>query len=179
DGTINYAHGVPLFATMVALVVGGEVVGGWIYDSVHDLMAMAEKGAGAYLDGQRVSLPPAPPLNRLSGCLHLAGYDRELAATAARNFEAVGPLLVLHCAGLEYQLMLKGRLHYAVYLRTNPWDHAPGQLILAEAGGHTARLDGSPYGIDVITHPSPLLATVGEGAWAALRSSLFGLKNDQ
>ena len=176
DGTINYAAGVPLFATMVALVVHGEVVGGWVYDPVHHVMAMAEKGSGAYLDGQRVSLGPDPALNRLSGCLHLGGYDRELAAEAARNFDDVGPLLVLHCAGLEYQLMLRGRLHYAVYFHTNPWDHAPGLCILAEAGGHTARLDGSPYNLNVIHHPSPLLAAVGEGAWQGLRSGLFGMK---
>jgi len=178
DGTINYAAGLPLFATMVALIVRGEVVGGWIYDPVHDVMAMAEKGSGAYLDGQPVTLGPEPALERLSGCLHLSGYDRDLAATAARNFDAVGPLLVLHCAGLEYQMMLRGRLHYAVYLRTNPWDHAPGLLLLAEAGGHTARLDGSAYDINIINHPSPLLASVGEGAWQALRGNLFGLKDD-
>lgn len=177
DGTINYAHGVPLFATMVALVVRGEVVGGWIYDPVHDVMAMAEKGSGASLGGEKAVIGAPPALNRLSGCLHLSGYDRELAATAARNFNAVGPLLVLHCAGLEYQLMLKDRLHYAVYLRTNPWDHAPGQLILAEAGGYTARLDGSPYDINVTNHAWPLLAAVGDGAWKDLRSSLFGLKD--
>ncbi len=178
DGTINYAHGVPLFATMVALVAGGEVVGGWIYDPVHDVMAMAEKGGGAYLDGRRIELGPGPGLARLSGCLHLTGYDRELAATAARNFDNVGPLLVLHCAGLEYQQMLNGRLHYAVYLRTNPWDHAPGLMLLAEAGGHTARLDGSAYDLNVIMHPSPLLAAVGEAAWHDLRTHLFGLRND-
>ncbi|MDP6690465.1 MAG: inositol monophosphatase [Alphaproteobacteria bacterium] len=178
DGTINYAHGVPLFATMVALVAGGEVVGGWIYDPVHDSMAMAEKGGGAYLDGRRIELGPGPGLARLSGCLHLTGYDRELAATAARNFDNVGPLLVLHCAGLEYQQMLNGRLHYAVYLRTNPWDHAPGLMLLGEAGGHTARLDGSAYDLNVIVHPSPLLAAVGEAAWHDLREHLFGLRND-
>ena len=178
DGTINYTAGVPLFATMVALIIRGEVVGGWIYDPVHDVMAMAEKGSGAYLDGQQISLGADPALERLSGCLHLSGYDRDLAATAARNFDAVGPLLVLHCAGLEYQVMLRGRLHYAVYLRTNPWDHAPGQLLLAEAGGHTARLDGSPYDINVISHASPLLAAVGEDAWKDLRGGLFGMKND-
>ncbi len=175
DGTINFAHGVPLFATMVALVIGGEVVGGWVYDPVHDVMAMAEKGSGASLDGDMAAMPAPPALNRLSGCLHLSGYDRDLAATAARNFDAVGPLLVLHCAGLEYQMMLKGRLHYALYLRTNPWDHAAGQCILSEAGGYTARLDGSPYGIDIVDHPSPLLAAAGQGAWQELRQELFGL----
>ena len=178
DGTINYAHGVPLFATMVALVVGGEVVAGWVYDPVHDVMAMAEKGGGAYLSGQRVDLGEEPELGRLSGCLHLSGYDKELAATAARNFDNVGPLLVLHSAGLEYQQMLNGRLHYALYLRTNPWDHAPGQLLLAEAGGFTARLDGSAYDINVIMHTSPMVAAVGEASWQALRKYLFGMKDD-
>ncbi len=178
DGTINYAHGVPLFATMVALVVGGEVVGGWVYDPVHDVMAMAEKGGGAYLDGRRVELGPDPELARMSGCLHLGGYDKDLAATAAWNFDNVGPLFVLHTAGLEYQQMLNGRLHYALYLRTNPWDHAPGQLLLAEAGGYTARLDGSAYDINVIMHSSPMIAAVGEGAWHSLRRHLFGLTDD-
>ena len=178
DGTINYAHGVPLFATMVALVDGGEVVAGWIYDPVHDLMAMAEKGGGAYLDGRRGELGPEPELARLSGCLHLGGYDKDLTATAARNFDKVGPLFVLHTAGLEYQQMLNGRLHYALYLRTNPWDHAPGQLLLTEAGGHTARLDGSAYDINVTMHSSPMIAAVGEGAWWNLREQLFGMKND-
>jgi len=178
DGTINYAHGVSLFATMVALVVRGEIVGGWVYDPVHDVMAMAEKGSGAYLDGHQVTLPAPPPLSRLSGCLHLAGYDRDLAATAARNFEHVGPLLVLHCAGLEYQLMLTGRLHYAVYSRMNPWDHAPGLFILGEAGGHGAHLDGSPYDLGVIEHPAPFLAAVGVPEWDDLRQHLFGLTND-
>ena len=65
---------------------------------------------------------------------------QELAATAARNFGAVGPLMVLHCAGLEYQMILRGRMHYAHYVWTNPWDHAPGLFILEEAGGHAARL---------------------------------------
>ena len=78
-------------------------------------MAMAEKGSGAFLSGKAVKVPPSPDFDRLSGCLHLSGYDRDLAAAAARNFEDVGPLLVLHCAGLEYQLILSGRLHYAVY----------------------------------------------------------------
>jgi len=175
DGTINFAHGVPLFATMVALVIAGETVCGWIYDPVHDVMAMAEKGSGAFLSGKTVKVPPAPDFDRLSGCLHLSGYDRDLAATAARNFEDVGPLLVLHCAGLEYQLILSGRLHYAVYSRTNPWDHAPGQFILDQAGGYTAHLDGSPYELNMLRHPSPLLATAGQGPWSDLCKHLFGL----
>jgi len=175
DGTINFAGGLPLFATMVALSIGGEIVGGWIYDSVHDVMAAAEQGAGAFLDGVRVRLSPPDEPRRYSGCLHLGGYDRDLAATAARNFERVGPLLVLHCAGLEYQMMLLGRLHYALYRHTNPWDHAAGALLLAEAGGHAARLDGTPYRLADIDHPSPLVVSAGRTVWDDLKRELFEL----
>lgn len=175
DGTINYAAGLPLFATMVGLVVDGEIQAGWIYDCVHDVMASAVRGQGAQLAGKPVRIQAPVALKRQAGCLHLSGYDRELAATAARNFDAVGPLLVLHCAGLEYQAMLSGRLHYALYHRTNPWDHAAGHLLLAEAGGFAARLDGTPYDVTTTHHDWPLVCAADEASWRALRRDLFGL----
>ena len=175
DGTINFASGLPLFATMVALVVGGSVRAGWIYDSVHDVMAFAVRGQGAHLDGRRVRIDPPAALTRHAGCLHLSGYDRDLAATAARNFDSVGPLLVLHCAGLEYQSMLSGRLHYSVYNRTNAWDHAAGALLLEEAGGYMARLDGTPYRVTEAEHDWPLLCAADRASWLALKRDLFGL----
>lgn len=176
DGTINFASGTPLFATMVALVVNGVIEASWIYDSVHDVMASAVRGQGARLAGKPVRLQPPAELKRQAGCLHLSGYDRDLAATAARNFDAVGPLLVLHCAGLEYQAMLSNRLHYALYHRTNPWDHAPGHLLLMEAGGYAARLDGTPYDVTTTHHDWPLVCAVNEASWQALRRDLFGLE---
>lgn len=173
DGTINFAGGLPLFATMVALVSQGQVVGGWVYDAVHDVMAAAERHAGTVVDGVRIRLSPPTELRRLSGCLHLSGYDRDMAARAARNFEKMGPLLVLHCAGLEYQMMLLQRLHYSLYRRTNPWDHAPGHLLLTEAGGHAQRLNGDPYRVTEIDHPWPLVNAANEECWQQLRRDLF------
>ena len=175
DGTINFANGLPLFATMVALAVDGVVEAGWIYDPVHDVMAAGVRGQGVRLAGNPVRLNPPDDLKRHAGCLHLSGYDRDLAARAARNFDAVGPLLVLHTAGLEYQTMLLGRLHYSLYHRTNPWDHAAGHFLLQEAGGFAARMDGTPYDLNVIEHDWPLLCAASEEAWHRLRRELFGL----
>lgn len=175
DGTINFAAGLPLFATMVALVVKGEVVAAWIYDSVHDVMASGVKGQGVRLSGHPVHLRPPADLKRHSGCLHLSGYDRDLAATAARNFDTVGPILVLHCAGLEYQAMLANRLHYSLYHRTNPWDHAAGHFMLQEAGGFAARLDGTAYDVGTIEHDWPLLCAASADGWSGLKTTLFGL----
>lgn len=178
DGTINFASGTPLFATMVALVVDGVIQAGWIYDSVHDVMASGVRGRGVRLAGQPVRLQPPPMVGRHAGCLHLSGYDRDLAATAARNFDAVGPLLVLHCAGLEYQAMLSNRLQYSLYNHTNPWDHAAGHLLLEEAGGFAARLDGTPYDVTTVRHEWPLLCAVNEASWWDLRRTLFGLEEE-
>ena len=49
------------------------------------------------------------------------------------------------CAGAEYPLVATGALDFAIYWRTLVWDHAPGVLIVQEAGGKAARLDGAPY----------------------------------
>jgi fructose-1,6-bisphosphatase/inositol monophosphatase family enzyme len=49
------------------------------------------------------------------------------------------------CAGADYPAVIAGASDFALYWRTLPWDHAPGVLLLAEAGGHAARLDGSAY----------------------------------
>jgi fructose-1,6-bisphosphatase/inositol monophosphatase family enzyme len=54
DGTHNFAHGKPIFATIVALVNAGEVVQSWIYDIPNDRFAIAEQGSGVELSGQRV-----------------------------------------------------------------------------------------------------------------------------
>ena len=56
DGTHNFAHGKPSFATIIALVKGGQVVQGWIYDIPNDRFSMAEQGAGVVLAGERLSL---------------------------------------------------------------------------------------------------------------------------
>lgn len=173
DGTINFAHGLPLFAIMLALVRRGEVGAAWIYDPVHDHMAAAERGGGTWFDGAPVRLSPPPDLAHCIGCLHLPREDTALAAHMGRNRHRYGPELILHCAGIEYQTFLRDRLHFAVYHRTKPWDHAPGTLLLAEAGGHVAHIDGQAYGITAPDQQVPLLAAAGEGTWQAARDALF------
>ena len=173
DGTINFAHGLPLFAIMLALIERREVVAAWIYDPVHDHMAMAQRGAGAFFDGARVRLTPPPDLAHCIGCLHLPRENTEMAAHMGRNRHRYGPELILHCAGIEYQTFLRDRLHFAVYHRTKPWDHAPGTLLLAEAGGHAAHIDGRAYDILAPDQHVPLLVAAGEGTWQAARDALF------
>jgi len=61
DGTSNFASGLPLFATSLALIVDGEVQLGIIYDVIRDEMFTAIKGQGAYFNDQELICKPNYP----------------------------------------------------------------------------------------------------------------------
>jgi fructose-1,6-bisphosphatase/inositol monophosphatase family enzyme len=63
----------------------------------------------------------------------------ELPESVGRVVPAIGS------AGIEYKALVDGSIDFLMYWRTLPWDHAPGSLIVQEAGLYVARLDGEPY----------------------------------
>ena len=71
--------------------------------------------------------------------------------TARRSWigRALGTLRALDltwvCCGVDYPHLAEGAADYALYWRPKPWDHAPGSLLLCEAGGHVGTFDGRPY----------------------------------
>jgi fructose-1,6-bisphosphatase/inositol monophosphatase family enzyme len=145
DGTHNFAHGQPPFAIMVALVEGGQTLSGWIYDPLTQRLCTAERGKGAFINGERV-------MARGSGAaLPVAGisvYFMEAAQRADCLARTAGKMTLAdipRCAGEQYPRIVLGQNDLALFERTLPWDHVPGVLFLEEAGGKIARLDGSPY----------------------------------
>lgn len=147
DGTGNFSAGLPIFAVIVALVVKGSVKAGWIHDPLNGRMAVAMEGEGAWIDGRRVrTTRPADP-RQLNGAV----YGRPFRFSEAyRGLWAggrgrLGQVFNPRCVGQEYLARLQGGMHFGVYTRLNPWDHAAGCLLHAEAGGHVLRFDGTPY----------------------------------
>lgn len=163
DGTQNFAEGSPVFATMVALLVGGRAVASWIYDPIADRMAIAEAGAGAFLDGEPLRAAPAAPLTEMTG--------RFGGGTAKRLRGQTGHTFYLRCAAHEYLRLAAGTAHFALFRRLYPWDHAPGELMCREAGAFARRLDGSPY-VPGEIHASLLVAPDQE-SWQALRALIL------
>ncbi len=137
DGTRNFVHGSPDHAVMVAEVRRGEVVRSWIWQPQHRTAYVAERGAGAWRDGVRLTRPPVG--------------DRLRGVTSRRSWigRAMGTLSALEltwvCCGVDYPKLVEGEADYAVYLKGKPWDHAPGSLLLSEAGGHLGTFAGEPY----------------------------------
>lgn len=178
DGTANFAVGNALFAVMVALVVDGDAIASWIHDPVRGVTAMAEKGSGARMreaDGslRRLQTPKPPSLAHLSGAPNIRYGDRDFAARIGRRADKTAGVLILRCAGQEYLALADGHIHYAVYNRALPWDHAAGSLLITEAGGVAKRLDGSPYRAADKPWGSPLVPACGEEQWNWLKTGIF------
>ncbi|OYQ32838.1 inositol-1-monophosphatase [Niveispirillum lacus] len=145
DGTSNFASGRPVFAVLLALAVKGQTVAGWIFDPMGERMAVAERGQGAWMDGQRLTALSGGALATLRGSLSTKFFPPE----EKKRIEALRPHFAstyrLFCAAHEYLNLLTGKGQFALYNRTMPWDHAAGALAYAEAGGHVARWDGDTY----------------------------------
>jgi len=175
DGTWNFAAGLPLFATMAAAIVRGEVVGAAIHDPVGEDSALALRGEGAWSESPdgahqdlRVTAPAAAAMSGTISWRYLPPAER---AMVCRNLPRVDACWDYRCAGHEYRLLAGGRCHFLVFNRLWPWDHAPGWLLHREAGGYAAQFDGAPYSPMVTT--GGLICTPDAASWQALRAALL------
>jgi len=176
DGTANFCAGLPLFGTMVAVVRRGVVAAAVIYDPVGDDTALAIAGQGAWLEtatGERSTLrvAAAAPLAEMAGSVSWKHMPGPLQATVCRNLPRLGAAWDYRCAAHQYRMLAAGHCHYVVFHRLLPWDHAAGWLLHREAGGWSARLDGSDYCPAHTT--GGLICTPDEASWHRLRSALF------
>lgn len=177
DGTANFAAGLPLFGTMLALIRRGEPVAAWIHDPIRRDTAMAIRGEGAWVqahDGRTRSLRVAPPepLGRMAAVIAHRMLPAEQAVLVRSKLGLFGAGWELRCAAQEWRLGASGGVHTLFYWRLYPWDHAPGTLLYAEAGGFVRCLDGSPYHAGI--HSGGLLAAPDAKSWHAVRDALFG-----
>jgi fructose-1,6-bisphosphatase/inositol monophosphatase family enzyme len=175
DGTANFAEGRPVFAVMVALVEDDVVRASWIHDPVAGRTASASTGAGAWIDGRRlrVSQPPND-IAAMRGSLLAGFFGRpELGRRIQARRNRVTAIKSLRCAGHEYMRLAAGELDFSLFTKLMPWDHAPGVLLHAEAGGYAAYLDGGGFRPGRIDAGALLLAP-DAASWQRLHDTLLG-----
>jgi myo-inositol-1(or 4)-monophosphatase len=149
DGTTNYAHGLPIFCASLALEIDGVAEIGAVYDPNRRELFTAERGGGAYLNGQ--------PL-RVSGATHLVDallvtgfpYDvhkrvDEIVGLFAAFVGQARAVRRLGSAAIDLCWVAAGRMDGFWESDLNPWDLAGGALIVAEAGGRVTSTDGSAF----------------------------------
>jgi fructose-1,6-bisphosphatase/inositol monophosphatase family enzyme len=152
DGTSNFAKGEPGFAVMVALIVDGEPVAGVLHAPAIGQTTFAMRGEGAWQGAAAataIRLPRPHPVTGVGQMVGIVGKrafsseKRNAVLDKARHFKALRGNS--GCAGIDYPDLAAGRVHVALYSKTEPWDHLPGLAILTEQGFSYARHDGSPY----------------------------------
>lgn len=173
DGTGNFVAGKPIFAVMVALVRAGRILAAWIHEPVLARTAVAEAGGGAWISGRRLQVAPGAALGAMRGTLHAGKFaDPDLARHIRSRRERVGTIRSLNCAGAEYLRLAAGEIHYSLFTKMMPWDHAPGVLIHGEAGGLALTFDKKSY--DPARRDAPgLLMAPDASSWHALHDALF------
>ena len=148
DGTNNFAAGSARFGCMLALVKGGEVVAGWIYDIMGERMAIAEKGAGVTLNGADLSFDErkAPAaFQEINGFIGLKFLPKIIRPEIEERLADIASYKSYACAAHDYLALLEGEQDFSMYTRIKPWDHLAGSLLVREAGGESLKWDKTPY----------------------------------
>ncbi|MEU9040298.1 MULTISPECIES: inositol monophosphatase family protein [unclassified Kitasatospora] len=176
DGTSNFVAGRPDYAVMCSLVRAGQTVASWIWQPATATAYRAELGAGAWRDGGRLTRPPAPAdPAKVTGVLKSRFLEPDHRHRLEANCSVFGEIRPgRNAAGVEYPDIAEGRFDFILYWRTLPWDHAPGSLLVTEAGGVSARLDGSPYRPEAPGCEDGLLVAADPATWELARDVLMG-----
>ena len=150
DGTLNFAHGVPIYCVSIGYAFQGEMALGVVYDPVRQEFFCAERGSGAILNGEPIQVAEE---TELVECMLATGFPHDTAAwgTPADNtanffqFNRLSQSVRrLGSAALDVAYVGAGRLDGFWQVEINQWDVAAGGLIVREAGGVVTDAFGSP-----------------------------------
>lgn len=152
DGTTNYAHGLPIFAVSIALQARGQIEVGVVFDPSHDELFVAERGGGAFVNGERLSVSAARALDE---SLLATGFPYDIRTTADTNLPEYAAFSLraravrrFGSAVLYLAWVAAGRLDGYWELTLGPWDVAAGSLLVEEAGGRVSDLQGGPLRVE-------------------------------
>lgn len=160
DGTINYAHRIPLYTVSIAYAEGDQVILGAVFDPSRDELYTAERSQGAWLNGRRISVSKATVLDqsllvtgfpydiRTHPETNLGNYTRfALRSRGVRRFGS---------AALDLAYLAAGRVDGFWEIRLKAYDIAAGGLIAEEAGAVVTNLEGQP---DYLSSPCSIVAS--------------------
>jgi len=148
DGTTNFAHGFPVFCVSLAIERKGERVAGVLFDPTRDELFAAEKGSGAYLNGEPIHVSKTANLKE---CLVATGFPSHKRHKNPNIFFYHQLTLRTHgvrragSAALDLASVAAGRFDGFWEFNLNPWDTAAGVLLVQEAGGTVTDFKGGPF----------------------------------
>lgn len=148
DGTVNFAHGMPLFAVCISLEVDGQPVAGVVEAPAMHWSFAACKGGGATCNDQPIRVSA---IQRLDEAMLASGFPYDRAKTS-HNFaqwehfqRRAGACRRFGAASLDLCMVARGWLDGYWETRLSPWDLSAGALIVQEAGGHVTGITGEAF----------------------------------
>ena len=149
DGTVNYAHGLPIFCASLALEIDGVPSVAAVYDPMREELFTAEAGAGARLNGVPLRASTTPVLLDAMLC---TGFPYDVHETVDEVVALFGAFVAearavrrLGSAALDLCYVAAGRFDGFWEQRLHPWDMAAGALLVTEAGGMVSTMAGAPF----------------------------------
>lgn len=162
DGTVNYAHNVPMFAISIAIRKNSEVLAGVVYQPLLEETFVAEKGKGAFLNGQQIFVSQIKTVKEsflATGFpYNLTEHKHEILQPLVRILSTGVPVRRIGVAALDLAYTACGRFDGFFEYSLAPWDCAAGNLLVEEAQGKISCWDLSPFDIDSY---KPILASNG------------------
>ncbi|QBF31145.1 inositol monophosphatase family protein [Thalassococcus sp. S3] len=172
DGTTNFLHGLPHWAISIGLEHKGQIVAGVVYDAAKDEMFFAEKGAGAWMNDQRLRVSNRGKMieSVFATGIPFAGKG-DLPATLqdlARLMPVASGVRRWGSAALDMAYVAAGRYEGYWERQLSAWDLAAGIVIVKEAGGLVQAVEP---GEDVLESGSVLCAneTIFDGFAKVIR----------
>lgn len=163
DGTGNFVAGYAAFAVVVAMVVDGETIMGWMHEPLEARTLWAAKGEGAWIGDyqQKLDSTEETDLSAMAASLYHRAFKH-----AEKSFARTSRI---GSAAHEYWALAENRVQVSSFSRLKPWDHAAGVLIHEEAGGYTAMVDGTPYRPDDQSKRG-ILSAPSKAVWAKVHA---------
>lgn len=151
DGTTNFAHGLPIFSVSIGLMKKNEIVAGVVYDVMQNIFYSAEKGSGAFANGNKIT---ASNNDNLELSVLVTGFPYNVADNPDYAFERFTTLTKkaravrrLGSAALDLCYVAKGVFDGFWEVSLFPWDICAGKLLVLEAGGSVTDFNGKEISV--------------------------------
>lgn len=162
DGTVNFAHGIPLNCVSIAIEQQGEIVLGVVYNPHLNELFFAEKGKGATLNDKPIHV--SEQTKTINACL-VTGFPYTYINSPNGPLEIFErfirkgvPVRRLGSAAIDLCWVAAGRFDGFYEHKLEAWDSAAGYLMVEEAGGKVTDFNGDKFSV----YQHRLLATNGK-----------------
>lgn len=151
DGTTNLIHDYKRSSISLALMENGRTVLGIVYQPYTDELFYAEKGKGAFLNGQQIHVSRAQTMDECMFAFGTAPYEKEkYGEECFRKIYGVfmdsQDIRRSGSAAIDMAETAAGRIDGFFEPKLSIWDYAAGRLLVAEAGGRATDYEGNELG---------------------------------